>query len=163
MSWDQVYGQRDFVMSCASLYVNTPDDIDDLVQSVWEKVWVTHRSLRHGTDVRKWLFVVVRHQAIDMYRRASVRAAAEPVDPDALLGGVLGDRTADGWDGFDNEHVEAALMSLSPERRRLVWLVDVEGYKYSEAAEALGLPVGTVMSSLSRARAAMRASLGGAA
>ena len=74
-----------------------------------------------------------------------------------LSGGSMAEVTASDL----RQDIDAAMSRLSEEQRALVMLVLVEGYSYQEASDALGIPVGTVMSRLARARKAMMAQLGG--
>ena len=62
-------------------------------------------------------------------------------------------------EAIPDEAVAQALQSLSPEFREVVLLADVEGFSYKEIADIMGTPIGTVMSRLSRARAALRVAL----
>lgn len=95
---------------------------------------------------RAWLFTIVRNAAIDAHRRA--RRDPEQTDHLPAEGGV--------W-GFDDSTiatvtVRQALRQLPVEAREVIALVDIAGFSYAETAEVLRVPIGTVMSRLSRAR-----------
>lgn len=95
--------------------------------------------------VRPWLFAILRNIWIDEYRRSQIAAQAEQRAPD------------DGHWRYDNRliaeiTVRQALDRLEPPHREILELVELAGFRYAEAAEILGVPVGTVMSRLSRAR-----------
>lgn len=121
---------------------------DDLVQDTLERAWTRHRQWRPGSDLRAWLFAIMHNRRIDLARSERFGAAAgeEPV-PAAPLPGPTA------VDGLD---LQRAFARLSTEHRVVLMLVGVEQLSYGEAAEALGLPIGTVMSRLSRARARLR-------
>lgn len=129
-----------------------PAAADDLVQATLERV-LTHGEGRRKEDaLQPWLFSVLYRRFIDDQRRATrwKRIAwlfaqadeASPPTPEQV---------------FDAHTSLAAFARLSVEQRALLMLVSVEGLGYREAAEALGIPIGTVMSRLSRARQALRA------
>lgn len=125
---------------------------DDLVQASLE------RALTHGTQRRDdealqpWLFSVLYRQFIDDYRRASRwRRIARLFLEDDEAQGPRPD------DVLDARRALAGFSRLPDEQRALLVLVGVEGLAYREAAEVLGIPIGTVMSRLSRARRALRA------
>lgn len=128
-----------------------PNNADDLVQSALEKA-IGHWHDRHADgDLRAWLFSILYRQFIDGQRRAnryarllqlftgdaSTSASAEDV--------VIAQTT---WEAFDR---------LPAEQRALLMLVTVEGLSYREVSATLGIPMGTVMSRLSRVRKALRA------
>ncbi len=97
--------------------------------------------------LRAWLFTIVRHAAIDAHRRARQPAVQEP---------DLGELTTLLWE-FDERYiatvtVRQGLGQLPVEARDIIALVDIVGFSYAETAALLGIPVGTVMSRLSRAR-----------
>lgn len=137
-------------------------DADDLVQETLIRAW---RAVDHfdGNHPRAWLLTILRRTHINMHRRKrpdlvedpahelSARpafGAARSVTPEEkVLDGTLGDDVA------------SALAELDPKFRTTLLLVDVDKLSYAQAAETLGVPVGTVMSRLSRARDRMRASL----
>ena len=123
---------------------------DDLVQDCLERALSRWRLHRTGGDLRAWLFAILRNLFIDRYRAARRRgetaelnesAAALPPMQDAMLG--VGD-------------ILAALDRLPEEQRSLLLLVGVEDLSYDEAAKVLGVPIGTIMSRLSRARERLR-------
>lgn len=100
--------------------------------------------------LRPWLFTILRNLWIDEHRRgqASVLAATEAEAPE---GGY--------WRHHDSLIAEItvrqALERLDPSHRDILELIDLAGFRYGEAAEILGIPQGTVMSRISRARAAL--------
>ena len=131
-------------------------DGDDLMQNTVERA--LQRGWPKGVEPLAWLFKVCKNLWIDELRSRSVRVKAaqsreldeEPsVSGEDVVHAELGLRA-----------VERALATLAPEQRAVVTLVAVEGLSYREAAEVLDTPIGTVMSRLARARAALVERLG---
>ena len=133
-------------------------DAEDLVQDTLVRAY---RSIDRfdGRHPRAWLFTIVRNTHINRHRR---RRPELLHDPDTTLkrleatepaGGNVEDHVMDRT--FDAV-VESALADLSPKYRQVVELVDIDDLTYEEAAETLGVPLGTVMSRLHRARRRMR-------
>lgn len=125
------------------------DDADDLLQSTLARV--LERGVPDDADLLRWMFRVCRNLWIDELRSRTVRGvvgdAAEPaVDGEAVLLGEVAVR-----------EVTDAMAALPEEQRALLSLVAVEGLTYREASEVLEIPIGTVMSRLARARAALAA------
>jgi RNA polymerase sigma-70 factor (ECF subfamily) len=136
-------------------------DADDVVQDTLLRAF---RALDgfDGRHPRAWLLTILRNVEHNRHRR---RRPVLLDDPDDVI-----DLAADGVDGpeelllnasFDTA-VEQALLALPDRYRHTIALVDVDGLTYAEAAAALGVPVGTVMSRLHRARARIRRALAAA-
>jgi len=125
---------------------------DDLVQDTLVRA-LRAEHLFHGGDLRTWLFTILlnldRNRRRGLSRRP-VLAVIEDVDPAA----------APASDGSGRD-IERGLALLPAEQREVLLLVTLEGLSYREAAEIQGVPIGTVMSRLSRARSALRAHLEG--
>lgn len=121
------------------------------MQSTVERV--LERGVPDNVDVLRWMFKVCRNLWIDELRSAEVRqrAALRPeLAEEPVVSGedvALGELTL--------REVERAMASLPEEQRTVLSLVAVEGLSYREAAEVLDTPIGTVMSRLARARAAL--------
>lgn len=118
-------------------------------------------SMLRGTHgLRAWMFRIIRNLFIDRRRRERVRReylAAHKRLSDAE-GTPLGGRQA--GDVVETMIVRQAFAGLARREREILCLIDILGLTYAEAAEMLGIPVGTVMSRISRARRAMLAQLG---
>lgn len=131
---------------------------DDVVQTALERALSRLHQFKPGTRLDSWLFRIVQTSWIDACRKASRREeGVEMGTLERLSGGSMADVTASEL----RRDIDAAMSQLNEEQRALVMLILVEGYSYQEASEALGIPVGTVMSRLARARKAMMSQLGG--
>ncbi|WP_368744635.1 RNA polymerase sigma factor [Desertibaculum subflavum] len=124
----------------------------DLVQETALRALGARNIPREPAAFRSWLFAILRNAAIDAFRRERLEAG-EPAPPPPIPWPVDDSRIA-------AITVRQGLAALGPEAREILVLVDVAGFTYAEAAEFLGVPTGTVMSRLSRARAAMLAAIG---
>lgn len=125
-------------------------DADDLVQVALEKALTRLHQFEPGTRLDSWLFRIVQTSFLDERRKAARRE--ETLDMEAI------DRLPNGA-GADNAEqavvardVDSALAILSEDQRALILLVLVEGYSYQQASDTLDVPIGTIMSRLSRAR-----------
>jgi len=137
-------------------------DAEDLVQDTFARAFDASASFAQGTDLRAWLFRILRNAYIDSYRRARrspIDVGLEPDDVGAASGDPLrGDDDLERMRSLVADDIEAALGRLSPDARTIV-LLDLEGLTEGELATVLGCPVGTVKSRLARARAALRSLL----
>ncbi|MCC6077468.1 sigma-70 family RNA polymerase sigma factor [Pseudomonas sp. GCM10022188] len=124
---------------------------DDLVQATLEKALGAWRGKRGDGDLRAWLFAILYRLFVDGQRRA--RRYARIL---ALFGGEE-ERSPSTEDIVSAHSTLEAFERLPAEQRALLTLVSVEGLSYREVGEALQIPIGTVMSRLSRARQALRA------
>jgi RNA polymerase sigma-70 factor (ECF subfamily) len=135
-------------------------DAEDLVQKACVRALERAHQLQPGTTPLSWMFSIVHSIWINELRARRVRSRSTIEWDDDFL-----DRVADRAAGTPEEHVMngqiiTAVQRLSESQRLVMLLIAVEGLSYSEAAEALGVPVGTVMSRLSRARQAIGGLLG---
>lgn len=128
-------------------------DGDDLLHTAIEKALSRAEQFRPGTRLDSWMFRIIQTTWLDRRRSAEVRLA------------VYGTEGLDAIEGADAaRHIEARstlrsverLIALLPdEQRAVLMLVTIEGVAYREAADILGIPIGTVMSRLARARLAL--------
>jgi RNA polymerase sigma factor (sigma-70 family) len=130
--------------------VRDPDAADDLVQDCLERALSRWYSRRSEGDFRAWLFTILRNQCINTYRARRRRGRTQQLDKAALL------PSPDPHAAIEARSALAALDQLSEEQRSLLLLIGVEDFSYEEAAKVLGVPIGTVMSRLSRARQRFR-------
>lgn len=136
----------------------SPGVADDLVQMTAERAFAARDRFDPATRLEPWLFRILRNAWIDMARRSRIRGVEIDIDdaPDALQ--TDGAREVEGRLMLST--VQAAMTDLSDDHRLVLHLVCVEELSYAEAAEVLGVPTGTVMSRLSRARLALARALG---
>jgi RNA polymerase sigma-70 factor (ECF subfamily) len=129
---------------------------DDLVQDTIERAINKRHLWRPGSDLRAWLFAIMHNVFVNQLR--SRRAHPEEVLDDDALPAVMP------MDGVQLEirDLQAALALLPPEQRAVLLLVGLEQLTYAEVSDALGIPIGTVMSRLFRGRERLRAMLTGA-
>lgn len=129
---------------------------DDLAQDCLERAWGRRRLYEPSRPIRPWLFRILHNLHVNHVRRC----AAEPLTvshDDAMTAlAVAPSKCGD----VEIEDLRRALAGLAPDQRSVVLLAGVEQLSYQEAAAALGVAVGTVMSRLSRARAELRERLG---
>ena len=122
---------------------------DDLVQDTLERAWAKLHLYRRGTDLRAWLFTVMHNVHVNRLR------ATRPTDPLEDEMPELAQRATQG-DALVVRDLERAIGALPPAQREVLLLVALEDLSYEETARALGIPIGTVMSRLSRARHKLR-------
>ena len=136
--------------------LGTRADADDLVQDCLERAISKADRFQPGTNLRAWLFRIMHNLYIDKVRSQESRierCAIEDVER------VLS-YPADQHITVEVRNVLEAVDELPPDQRSVLMMVALEGMKYVEVAEILGVPLGTVMSRLTRAREAVRAKLG---
>ena len=131
-------------------------DGDDLMQTTVERT--LERGLPEGVDALPWLFKICKNLWIDEQRARAVRLRAAQTRLLDEEPSISGEAVALGELGL--REVERALADLPAEQRAVLALVAVEGFSYREAADVLETPIGTVMSRLARARAALAERLG---
>ena len=125
---------------------------DDLVQDTLERAWAKFHLYRGGTDLRAWLFTVMHNVHVNRVR------AQRPTDVITDDLPEVAQRAAQG-DSLMVRDMDRALARLPEEQREVLLLVALEDMSYDEAARALGIPIGTVMSRLSRARERLRTTM----
>ena len=137
-----------------------PADADDLAQSAIERALSRLDTWKEDSRLDSWLFKIMQNHWIDQVRAKRVRGA-EASDFDlALLAGDDGREIAE--TRLTLKATLEAVMRLPDEQRAAMLLVVVDGFSYREAADILEIPIGTVMSRLSRARQSLEASVYGA-
>lgn len=140
----------------ALLSAGGPLEADDLVQSAVERALLRIETLRPKSNVRVWMFTILHNIYVDRVRRQRRESEALSRLKDVSAKSVPGRATM----SLQINELSAALANLPWEQKEVVLLVGLEGLPYIEAAEVLGIPVGTVRSRLSRGREALRAMLG---
>ena len=129
------------------------EDADDLVQDTLERAWAKSALWRGVGDMRAWLFGIMHNLHVDSVRQPKIAMVSVDDDlPDIPVAATQGNRLA----VID---LQTALNQLSIEQREIVLLVALEDMAYGDIAKTLGIPMGTVMSRLSRGRERLRAIL----
>ncbi|ANY20695.1 ECF RNA polymerase sigma factor SigR [Tsuneonella dongtanensis] len=134
-------------------------DGDDLVQLTVERALTSRTQWQEGTRLDSWMYRIMRNIWIDEGRSRTRRSQTFVTEETGLSVGGDGGQEAAAELGV----VGRAMDRLPDDQREAVMLVLVEGYKYAEAAEIVGCPVGTLTSRLGRGREALMAMLGEAA
>jgi RNA polymerase sigma-70 factor (ECF subfamily) len=131
-------------------------EAEDLVQEIFMKGLKSFSSYKQGTNFRAWMYRILRNTfltsqaglkadvSLDSEENAPLEPSSSETPESALLARV------------DNEAIQAALKELSVDFREIILLCDFEEMSYQEISLSIGIPIGTVMSRLSRARRAMR-------
>jgi RNA polymerase sigma-70 factor (ECF subfamily) len=143
-------------------------DAQDLVQETFAKAYRSFHQYQEGTNLKAWLFRILTNTYINIYRKAQREPVVNPTDE--LTDWQLADiqsRTPEGMRSAEvsalellpNEIINSALLALSEDFRKVVYLADVEGFSYKEIAEIEDVPLGTVMSRLHRGRKLLRVAL----
>lgn len=127
---------------------------DDLVQDTLERAWTKLYLYRRGTDLRAWLFTVMHNVYVNQRRAARSSTSLDDEMPELA-------QAARETDTLVLRDLDAAIRRLPPDQREVLLLVALEDMSYVEAARVLGIPIGTVMSRLARAREKLRAMLAG--
>jgi len=125
-------------------------DADDLTQSAIERGLINHQRFQVGTRFDSWMFRITRNMWIDGLRRARVRGPVVGLDVAESVVGTDGRQVVEVR--LAARSAVAAMLALPEGQREVAALVLVEGLSYQETADALQIPIGTVMSRLSRAR-----------
>jgi RNA polymerase sigma-70 factor (ECF subfamily) len=165
-----VLAQLDSLYRTALRMTSNKQEAEDLVQETMLKAFRFAHTYQRGTNLRAWLFRILNTSAINRYRKQ----AAHP-SPTSLPDGeefylynqirdLSGQELNTGAEEevlskYLDEDVFKALNDLPPNFRMAVILADIEGLSYKEIAEALQIPIGTVMSRISRARRQLQQSL----
>jgi RNA polymerase sigma-70 factor (ECF subfamily) len=147
-----------------------PDAAKDLVQETLLRAMVAWDSFEPGSNVRAWLFRILTNAFINGYRKRRRHQRFAVERPGDALTALYG-RDSDRSDELDEalcagelcDEVRAALDRLGPEYRDVVERADLRGEKYRDIADALEVPIGTVMSRLFRARRVLESELAGVA
>ncbi len=151
---DHIPGLRRYAMAL----LRDPARADDLVQDTLERALRKFSLWRRGSSLRTWLFAIMHNQFHNQLRHERVVTQVEAAYT------ASGEHTSSGSTQEDDLHVREllrALDNLHPDHREVLLLVGLEELSYRETAEVLGVPVGTVMSRLSRARERLRLALSG--
>ena len=133
---------------------------EDVVQEVYLQAWKSFSRFESGTNCRAWLYKIlfhcVNHHRRKWFRFPLLKETEEFIEANLTYESPIPEHLTD-------EEVLAAVDAIPADFRAVVLLVDVEEFPYKEAAAILGVPIGTVMSRLSRGRRLLREQLTNAA
>jgi RNA polymerase sigma-70 factor (ECF subfamily) len=156
----------DALYNTAMRLTRNPMEAQDLVQETYLKAYRFFHRFEPGTNMKAWLFTILRNTYINTYRRASRQQQVDfdqiaPLYSETTNEPVLTDRRAaeEMLSHLVQDDVKRALDALPEEYRLVVLLADLEDFAYKEIADIVGCPVGTVMSRLFRGRRLLRQSL----
>lgn len=164
----EVMPHLDALYGAAVRLSRSPADAEDLVQDTLLKAFRFYDTFEPGGHLKAWLLRILTNTYITRYRRAVLeRAAAEDDTAGPVGDGVLSRDAMRGLLSPVDEaerallarEIERALSELSEEHRLVVVLSDMEDLSYKEIAETVGVPIGTVMSRLHRARKVLQGRL----
>ena len=144
----------------ASRLLGAGTGADDVVQDVYLQAWKSFAQFQPGTNCRAWLFKILFHTT-HHYRRKWLNLRIINRSDEVLDQTVAGSPPLP--DHITDEEMLAALSEVPLDFRAVVLLIDVEEFSYKEAAGILNVPIGTVMSRLSRGRKLLRDRLAGVA
>lgn len=136
-------------------------DADDLCQIALERALKAEALWERGSRLDSWMYRIMRNCWIDEIRARRRRSETFVAEEEGALVGEADDRRIEARVELGN--VDRAMAALPPEQREVIALILVEGLAYREAAELLGLPMGTITSRLVRGRQALLEMLGEAA
>jgi RNA polymerase sigma-70 factor (ECF subfamily) len=165
-----VLAQLDSLYRTALRMTNNPQEAEDLVQETMLKAFRFSNTYQRGTNLRAWLFRILNTSAINRYRKQATHPTTTslPEGEDFYIYNRIKDLSGQELNvgaedevlsQYLDEDVYKALNDLPPNFRMAVILADIEGMSYKEIAEALQIPIGTVMSRISRARRQLQQSL----
>lgn len=144
----------------ARALIHNQELADDLVQDTLERALSRTARFEAGTDLRAWLFTIMHNVFANQTRKASGRGVHVSVDDHSLAENEFAVPAAE-TRALEMRDLDYALQRLPAEQREVVLLVGLEDMSYADVALALDIPLGTVMSRLSRGREKLRAIMAG--
>lgn len=161
-AWDFESGQlpyRDQLFKTALRLTRSVEESEDLLQETYLKAFRHYQQFSEGTNLKAWLFRIMKNSFINGYRRARNRPQILDFDELRDSGDGFEEITPAAQDpevdllGRELDHeIREALMALPHHYRMAVLMVDLQGLSYQEVADALEVPIGTIMSRLYRGR-----------
>ena len=154
---EEAIGHLDALYRGALRLTRDPDKAQDLVQDTYARALRYQHSYQPGTNMKAWLFAIMRNLYWDRFQKSNREAVSIDDIGEFALYDQMRDDLGEGpeaevLDRIARGEVVEAIEKLNPLHREVVLLVDVEGFSYKDAANILGVPIGTVMSRLHRAR-----------
>ncbi len=156
----------DLLYNYALRMTNNAADADDLLQETFLKAFRFWDKYERGTNIRAWLFRIMKNSYINRYRKESKEPETVDYDDVQNIYSVVRNSAAEAGDLQDaleknllDDEVAEAVATLPEEFRTVVILCDIEGLSYEEIAEFIDCPLGTVRSRLHRGRKMLRGKL----
>ena len=152
----EIYAHSDHLMSHALKFTRDEDDAKDLLQETLIKGLRFANSFDKGTNLRGWLYVIMKNTYINDFKRATKRNAVVTVEDEITSGQLAISATKNNSEStFAMEDINKALASIKDEYR-IPFKKYFEGYKYDEIATELNLPIGTVKTHIHQARQGLK-------
>ena len=151
----EALAQLDALFGFALRLTRQRDDAEDLVSDTMLRAFERWEQYRLGSNIRAWLFTILYHLFVSKRRRIVAREVPAPEHEDGWAAyDAVGEADPEGafFDGLLDDEVVRAVEALPNEYRAAVVLSDLQGLRYAEVAQVLGVPEGTVKSRLFRGR-----------
>jgi RNA polymerase sigma-70 factor (ECF subfamily) len=168
-SWDFNSGElpyRDQLYKTALRMTRSVPETEDLLQETYLKAFRYYEGFEEGTNLKAWLFRIMKNNFINGYRKKKVQPQHVELDEirDSGMGrseedSLVAEEWLDAGDEEMDEGVAQAISALPHDYKMALLLVDVQGHSYQKVADILAVPVGTVMSRLYRGRAKIEKAL----
>jgi RNA polymerase sigma-70 factor (ECF subfamily) len=162
---EEALGLSDQVYRVARHLASSREEADDLVQETYARAFRSWRSYTPGTNLRAWLLRILTNLNIDRGRRSQRAPQMQPLEANDYY---LYDKLAESEGPTDQDRVVerlsqddivSALSEVPHDFRDVIVLVDIGDFSYQDAAQILGIPIGTVMSRLHRGRRILKREL----
>ncbi len=154
----EALGHAELLYNYALRMTGNPADADDLVQETYLKAYRFWDRYEQGTNIRAWLFRILKNSYINRYRKESKEPGMVDYDDiqnfySSIRTNTIKDESPDAsFDRMLDDVVSSAVLDLPEDFRTVVILCDIEGLTYEEIAEFVDRPLGTVRSRLHRGR-----------
>jgi RNA polymerase sigma-70 factor, ECF subfamily len=155
---EEALGHAEHLYRIALRLTGSPTAAEDLVQETYLRAFRSWRSYTPGTNLAAWLATIMRNLNLDRARRDTRRPREQPLEEggDYFLYNRLAETAEEPEpavvDRLSGSAIVDSLAELPPNFREVMVLVDIGEFSYQEAADILGVPIGTVMSRLHRGR-----------
>jgi len=163
---EEALGHAEHLYRIARRLTGSPAAAEDLVQETFLRAFRSWRSFTPGTNLAAWLATIMRNLNVDRARRDTRRPREEPLEEGGdyflynRLAEAVGESPQDEvLDRLAPDAIVESLAELPPNFREVVVLVDIGEFSYQDAADILGVPIGTVMSRLHRGRRLLKRTL----